>query len=93
MSLTAAQTALQAVYGTVHRIVPGNIVLIDGHPALWAQYDTINVGRTNIWVTPNRVWQPGDAQTTLPGLEGFADTATGTVYVLKQATPGNGYRA
>ncbi|NJN54639.1 MAG: hypothetical protein HC804_07700 [Anaerolineae bacterium] len=83
MSLSQAQTVLQSSFGSVHTIVPGSIVLIDGRPALWARYDQINLGRTNAHVTPNRPWQNGDAQTYIPGLEGFADN--GTVYVNKQS--------
>lgn len=84
MSLAEAQRVLQNSYGTTHTIIPGNIVLLADRAATWAKYDEINRGRNNIHVTPNRPWQDGDAQTCLPGLEGFADSDTGTVYVNTQ---------
>jgi hypothetical protein len=81
MSLAAAQQVLTSSYGTVKQIVPGNIVLLEGRPALWARYDQITKGRTNPYVAPNRPWQDGDAQQYIPGLEGFADSDTHTVYI------------
>jgi hypothetical protein len=84
MSLTTAQTVLQTAYGGIHQIVPGNIVLLDGQAPLWAAYDRINLGRNNTYVTPHRAWQNGDAQSCIPGLQGFADSDTNTVYVNRQ---------
>jgi hypothetical protein len=84
MSLGQAERVLQDAFGSIHRIVPGNIVLLDGRAAVWAKYDEvcIRLGCVNTHVTPNRPWQNGDAQVVSPGLEGFADA--GTVYVNKQ---------
>jgi hypothetical protein len=84
MSLATAQTVLQNTYGTIHQIVPGSIVLLNGRPALWARYDQAAAGAMNTHVNPPRLWQPGDAQQFIPTLEGFADH--GTVFV-NQNTP------
>ncbi len=84
MSMSQAEKVLQDSFGTVHKIVPGNIVLLDGRAAVWAKYDEvcIRLGCTNTKATPARPWQTGDAQVVSPGLEGFADS--GIVYVNKQ---------
>lgn len=82
MSLSQAQTVLQATYGRVHTIVPGNIVILANRAAIQVQYDTVNLGRLNTYAHPPRPWQTGDAVTYLPTLEGFADN--GTVYVNQQ---------
>jgi hypothetical protein len=84
MSMSQAEKVLQDSFGTVHKIVPGNIVLLDDRAAVWAKYDEvcIRLGCTNNKATPPRPWQTGDAQVVSPGLEGFADS--GIVYVNKQ---------
>ena len=84
MSMRQAEKVLQDSFGTVHKIVPGNIVLLDDRAAVWAKYDEvcIRLGCTNNKATPPRPWQNGDAQVVSPGLEGFADS--GIVYVNKQ---------
>jgi hypothetical protein len=85
MDLSRAQTILQTAYGSVHRIVPGSIVLLADNAAMWARYDQVAQGRNNIYVTPNRPWQAGDAQAAFPlGLNGFQDG--GTVFVNQQTT-------
>jgi hypothetical protein len=85
MSLARAQEVLTASFGDIKTIVQGNIKILDGRPALWAEYDKINKGRNNHYATPNRPWQDGDAQQYVPGLEGFADRDTGIVYVNKNS--------
>lgn len=85
MSLSRAQEVLTQSFGTVHTIVPGNIQILDGRAALYAAYDRINLGRNNTYASPARPWQNGDAQQYIPGLEGFADTSSGTVYINKNS--------
>jgi hypothetical protein len=85
MELSRGQEVLQAAFGTVHTIVPGNIVVLDNNEAIWERYDQVSRGRNNIYVTPNRTWQDGDARAAFPlGLNGFADA--GTVYINRMTT-------
>jgi len=81
MDLSTAQKLLQSSYGTVHTVLPGNIVLLAGQPPLWDKYDEINLGRRNPH-NNNQPWKKTDAKTYLPGLQGFAEK--GTVYVNQQ---------
>ena len=66
-------------------MIPVTTILLDNNAATLTKYDEINVGRNNIFVTPNRTWRTGDARLVFPsGLNGFADN--GTIYVNKQTT-------
>jgi hypothetical protein len=80
MDLAKAKEVLTKSFGSVHTIVPGNIVLLADRAACWKKYDEINKGRNNPHT--NAAWVDGDAQRYIPGLEGFADN--GTVYVNQQ---------
>jgi hypothetical protein len=84
MDSTRAQEVLNTTFGTVHRMIPVTTVLLEDNAATLAKYDQISAGRNNIFVTPNRPWQAGDAQAAFGGLNGFADN--GTIYVNKQTT-------
>ena len=85
MDSTRAQEVLNATFGSVHRMIPVTTILLDDNAATLTKYDEINVGRNNIFVTPNRTWRTGDARLVFPGgLNGFADN--GTIYVNKQTT-------
>lgn len=84
MDSTRAQEVLNTTFGSIHRMIPVTTVLLEDNAATLAKYDQISVGRNNIFVTPNRPWQAGDAQAAFGGLNGFADN--GTIYVNKQTT-------
>ncbi|MBW3602279.1 MAG: hypothetical protein KY434_06215 [Actinobacteria bacterium] len=84
MSLAGAQAILQGAFGDVHTIVPGNIEILNGRPALWAKYDEVCIAAGIINPDTGVLWASGDAQAASPGLEGFA--WEGVVYV-NQNTP------
>lgn len=90
LDLATAQSVLQTAYGTVHRIVPGNIQFLADHAAGWAKYDELCIAGNvrNTFVTPNRPWQAGDAQARYPlGLNGFAwpPGPHGTSYIVQSS--------
>ena len=81
MTLSKAQTVLDQSYGNIHKMVPGNITFVEGQPALWAKYDEVCLRDKCTNPHTNKAWKTGDAQASIPGLQGFADKGTGTVYV------------
>src|SRR5262249_54853607 len=72
---------LQKAYGSLKTIVPGNITFVEGQSALWAKYDEVCLRDHVTNPRTRQPWKTGDAQHDIPGLQGFADKGSGTVFV------------
>ena len=83
MDLATAESALNASFGGVHRMVRAPIILLD-KAALLAAYDNDAISRGVLFTDPatgtTRPWKKGDAN---PNIEGFALNDRSAIYVQK----------
>jgi hypothetical protein len=82
-----AQAILTAAYGSVRKIVPGKVDVVDD-ATLRQRFDDFQIRKGTINPKTQESWKAGDAYKVFPVLEGFADRDNQTIYVQEQMASG-----